>query len=354
MSFSISFTAAQIADQLRGEVIGDGSVRLTGFAAADSAKVGDLTFAEKKAYFVAAEQSAATAILVSDEFEPSKKVLIRVANARIAMAKVLPLFFPPDRNPSGTHPSAVIDSTAQVDPAAYIGPHCAIGAGVRIGARSVLFGGNHIGRDSQIGDDCRLYPNVIVYANSQIGHRVAIHAGSVIGSDGYGYVLDEGRHRKMLQVGNVVIHDDVEVGANVAIDRATLGSTIIGEGTKIDNLVQIAHNVVIGRHCIIMGQAGIAGSTRLGDYCLIAAQAGIAGHLNLGNQAMVGATSPVMRDIPDGGKVLGGLPAVPEKEAKRQMIAVAQLPELLRRVRALEKEVEQLSLQREALERREQ
>ncbi|HZC34640.1 MAG TPA: UDP-3-O-(3-hydroxymyristoyl)glucosamine N-acyltransferase [Chthoniobacterales bacterium] len=353
MPYSTSFTAAQIADQLQGEVIGDSSVLLTGFAAANSAKAGDLTVAEKKAYFVAAEQSAATAILVSDEFEPSKKVLIRVPNARIAMAKVLPLFFPPEKHASGIHPSAVLDSTAQIDPSAYIGPHCAIGAGVKIGARTLLFGGNYIGRDSQVGDDCRLYPNVVVYANSQIGHRVAIHAGSVIGSDGYGYVLDEGHHRKMLQVGNVVIHDDVEIGANVAIDRATLGSTVIGQGTKIDNLIQIAHNVVIGRHCIIMGQAGIAGSTHLGDYCLIAAQAGIAGHLKLGHQAMVGATSPVMRDVPDGGKVLGGLPAIPEKDAKRQMIAVAQLPELLRRVRALEKEVEQLSLQRETLEKRE-
>jgi UDP-3-O-[3-hydroxymyristoyl] glucosamine N-acyltransferase len=342
----VSFTAVQIAERLGGEVVGDISVPLTGFAAAHNAKAGDLTFAEKPAYFAAAEQSAATAILVGSNLAnsnlDSKKVLIRVPDARIAMARVLPLFFPPEKFGSGIHPTAIVDSTARVDPTAYIGSHCTIGAGVKIGARSVLLGGNHVGRDCQIGDDCCLYPNVVLYANSRIGHRVAIHAGSVIGSDGYGYVLDHGHHRKMLQVGNVVIHDDVEIGANVAIDRGTLGSTIIGEGTKVDNLIQIAHNVVIGRHCIIMGQAGIAGSTRLGDYCLIAAQAGIAGHLQLGNQAMVGATSPVMRDIPDGGKVLGGLPAVPEKQAKRQMIAVAQLPELLRRVRALEKEVERL------------
>jgi UDP-3-O-[3-hydroxymyristoyl] glucosamine N-acyltransferase len=349
----VSFTAVQIAEHLGGEVIGDGSVRLTGFAAANNAKAGDLTFAEKPAYFAAAEQSAATAVLVNSNLA-SKKVLIRVPNPRIAMARVLPLFFPPEKFGSGIHPTAVVDSTARVDQTAYIGSHCTIGAGVKIGARSVLLGGNHVGRDCQIGNDCCLYPNVVVYPNSQIGHRVAIHAGTVIGSDGFGYVLDEGCHRKMLQVGNVVIHDDVEIGANVAIDRGALGSTIIGEGTKIDNLIQIAHNVVLGRHCVIMGQAGIAGSTHLGDYCLIAAQAGIAGHLKLGNQAMVGATSPVMRDIPDGGKVLGGLPAVPEKEAKRQMIAVAQLPELLRRVRALEKAVEALSVQREALESKEE
>ena len=151
--------------------------------------------------------------------------------------------------------------------------------GVRLGARSVLMGGNQIGRDCQISDDVCLHPNVVIYANSQIGHRVTIHAGTVIGSDGYGYVLDEGRHRKMLQVGSVIIHDDVEIGANAAIDCGALGSTVIGQGTKIDNLVHIAHNVAVGRNCIIMGQVGFAGSTHLGDYCVVASQSGIAGHL---------------------------------------------------------------------------
>ncbi len=342
MSFSISFTAAQIADQLHGEVIGDGSVRLTGFAPADHAKTGDLTFAEKPAYFAAVEQSAATAVLVSDAFESSKKVLIRVPNARVAMARVLPLFYPAEGRAPGIHSSAVIDPSAHIDQTAQIGPHCVVGPGVKIGARSVLLGGNHIGRDCQIGDDVCLYPNVVIYARSQIGHRVTIHASSVIGSDGYGYVLDEGRHRKMLHVGNVIIHDDVEIGANAAIDRATLGSTVIGRGTKIDNLVHVAHNVIIGRNCIIMGQVGFAGSTTLGDYCVIAAQAGISGHLKLGNQAMVGAKSGVMRDVPDGGRVLW-IPAGPEKEVKRQIVAVTQLPELIRRVRALEKQVAELS-----------
>ena len=342
MSFSISFTAAQIADQLHGEVVGDGSIRLTGFAPAASAQAGDLTFAEKPAYFAAAEQSAAAAIIISHDFASSKKVLIRVPNARVAMARVLPLFHPTENHGPGIHPSAVIDTTASIDPTACIGPHCVIGPGVKIGARSVLLGGNHIGRDCQIGDDVCLHPNVVIYARSQIGNRVTIHASSVIGSDGYGYVLDEGRHRKMLQVGNVIIHDDVEIGANAAIDRATLGSTVIGQGTKIDNLVHIAHNVVIGRNCIIMGQAGFAGSTSLGDYCVIASQAGIAGHLKLGNQAMVGAKSGVMRDVPDGGRVLW-TPAGPERETKRQIVAVTQLPELIRRVRALEKQVDELS-----------
>jgi len=334
-------TAAQIAEQLRGEVLGDGSVPITGFAPAESARPGDLTFAEKEAYFAAAEQSQAAAILVSGPFTSSRKVLIRVPNARVAVARVLPLFFPPDESPQGIHPSAVIAASAQVDPTAHVGPHCVVGPRVRIGARSVLMGGNHLGRDCQLGDDVCLYPNVVVYARSQIGHRVVIHAGTVIGSDGYGYVFDEGRHRKMPQVGTVIIDDDVEIGANAAIDRGALGATVLGAGTKIDNLVHIAHNVVLGKHCLVMGQAGFAGSTRLGDYCVVASQSGISGHLKLGNQVTIGAKSGVMRDLADGEVVLG-IPAVPDKQAKRQIIAVQHLPELLKRMRELEKQVEQL------------
>ena len=336
------FTVAQIAEKLRGEVIGNGEMPLTGFAAADNARPGDLTFADKEEYFLAAEASPATAILVSGPFTSASKALIRVPNARVAVARLLPVFFPPDETPLGIHPSAHIAPTAQIDPTAHIGPGCVIGPRVKLGARSVLLGGNHIGRDSQLGDDVCLFPNVVVYARSQIGHRVAIHAGTVIGSDGYGYVFDEGKHRKVLQVGNVIIHDDVEIGANSAIDRGALGSTIIGQGTKIDNLVHIAHNVVIGRNCLVMGQVGFAGSTRLGDYCVIASQSGIAGHLKLGNQATVGAKSGVMRDIPDKGTVLG-IPAAPDKQAKRQFIAIQQLPDLLHRMRDLEKQVAELS-----------
>jgi UDP-3-O-[3-hydroxymyristoyl] glucosamine N-acyltransferase len=338
----MSFTAAQIAKQLQGELVGDGSVQITGLAPADHARAGDLTFAENAAYFTAAEQSQAAAILVAGPFVSSSKVLIRVANPRVALARLLPVFFPPESHPAGIHPSAVIADSARVDPTAHIGPHCRLGARVRLGARSVLMGGNDLRADCQLGDDVCLFPNVVLYRQTQIGHRVTIHAGAVVGSDGFGYVLDEGRHRKMLQLGNVVIHDDVEIGANAAIDRGTLGSTVIGEGTKIDNLVHVAHNVVIGRHCVVMGQAGFAGSTRLGDYVVVASQSGVADHLKVGNQAMIGAKSGVMRDIPDGGRVLG-IPATPDRQAKRQIIAAQQLPEVLRRMRNLEKQLEDLA-----------
>ena len=337
----MTFTAAYIAEQLQGEVIGDGTVPLTGFTSADRAGPGDLTFAEKDTYFAAAEASPAAAILVAGPFTSATKVLIRVPNARIAAAKALPLFFPPEQTSPGIHPGASVSPTARVDATAYIGPGCVLEAGVIVGANTVLMGGNHIGRDCRLGDNIRLFPHVVLYARTQVGHRVVIHAGTVIGSDGYGYVFDQGRHRKILQVGNVIIEDDVEIGANAAIDRAALGSTIIGAGTKIDNLVHVAHNVVMGRHCLIMGQAGFAGSTQLGDYCVIASQSGIAGHLKLGPQSMVGAKSGVMRDVAAKETVLG-IPAMPDKQAKRQWIAVQKLPELMLRMRELEKQVAEL------------
>lgn len=337
----MTYTAAQIAQQLNGEVVGDGTVVLTGFTSAERAKAGDLTFAEKDTYFAAAEISAASAVLVAGDFTSATKVVIRVPNARIAAAKVLPLFYPAETFVPGIHPGATVDSTAQIDPTAHVGPGCVVAAGVKIGARSVLEGGNHVGRDCVLGDDTRLFPHVVLYPRTQVGHRVAIHAGTVIGSDGYGYVFDQGRHRKMLQVGHVIIEDDVEIGANTAIDRGALGPTIIGAGTKIDNLVHVAHNVVMGKHCLVMGQVGFAGSTKLGDYCVIASQSGIAGHLKLGPQATVGAKSGVMRDVGPKETVLG-MPAMPDKQAKRQWIAVQRLPEMMLQIRALEKQVAEL------------
>jgi len=337
----MSFTAAQIAEKLQGHVLGDGSIQLTGLAPADHARSGELTFAENAGYFAAAEQSQAAAILVAEPFVSTSKVLIRVANARVALARLLPVFFPPDDFPHGIHASAVIADSANIDPTAHIGPNCVIGPRVRLGARTVLLGGNDLAADCQLGDDVCLFPNVVLYRKTQLGHRVTIHAGTVIGSDGFGYVLDEARHRKVLQLGNVIIHDDVEIGANVAIDRGTFGPTSIGQGTKIDNLVHIAHNVNIGRHCLIMGQVGFAGSSHLGNYVVIASQSGIADHLKLGNQAVVGAKSGVMRDVPDGVRVLG-IPAAPDRQAKRQIIALQQLPDLLHRMRELEQQVEEL------------
>jgi len=332
------FTAAEIAKQLQGEVAGDSSAVLNSFAPADRAQPGDLTFAENAEYFARAEQSAASAIIVDGQFSSSKKILIRVPNARIAFAKALALFFPEPAFPAGIHSSAVVSKSAQIDPTAHVGPHCVVGDNVRIGPRSVLQGGNHVGPNCRLGEDVNLFPNAVLYARSEIGNRVRIHSGTVIGSDGFGYVQDNGLHRKVPQIGNVMIHDDVEIGANVTIDRGALGPTVIGKGTKVDNLVQIAHNVVIGEYCLVISQVGIAGSTKVGNYVIIAGQAGLAGHLKIGNKVTVAAQAGVMNNIPDGEKWLGA-PAQPDRQAKRQMIAITHLPDLLKRVSELEKKV---------------
>ncbi|MDQ6632870.1 MAG: UDP-3-O-(3-hydroxymyristoyl)glucosamine N-acyltransferase [Verrucomicrobiota bacterium] len=330
------FTAAQLAEQVQGEVLGDAALPLNGFAPASSAKLGDLTFAENEDYFSRAEQSAASAILVDKSFAPSRKTLIRVPNARIAFAKILPLFFPEPKFIASVHPSAIVAASAQIDPTAHIGPHCVVGENVSIGAGAILQGANHIGAHSQIGSGSHIFPHVVIYAQTQIGHRVRIHAGTIIGSDGFGYVLDANIHRKVPQIGNVIIHDDVEIGANVTIDRGALGPTIIGAGTKIDNLVQIAHNVTIGEYCLVVAQVGIAGSTELGNYVTLAGQVGLGGHLKIGDRATVAAQSGVMHNIGEGEKWFG-YPAQPDRQMKRQLIAAQQLPELNRRVAELEK-----------------
>jgi UDP-3-O-[3-hydroxymyristoyl] glucosamine N-acyltransferase len=329
------FTAAEIAKKVQGEVAGDAATVLTGFAPADRAQNGDLTFAENADYFARAEQCAASAIIVDGNFS-SRKVLIRVPNARIAFAKVLALFFPEPVLPAGIHPTSIIPPSAKIDPTAHLGPHSVIGENVRIGARSVLQGGNHVGANCKLGEEVNLFPNVTLYPRTEIGNRVRIHSGTVIGADGFGYVFDAGIHRKVPQIGNVIIHDDVEIGANATVDRGVLGPTVIGKGTKIDNLVQIAHSVVLGEHCLIVAQAGIAGSTKLGSYVVLGGQVGLAEHLKIGQRATVGAQSGVMHDIPDGEKWFG-YPAQPDRQAKRQIIALHQLPELLRRVSELEK-----------------
>jgi UDP-3-O-[3-hydroxymyristoyl] glucosamine N-acyltransferase len=335
---AIQFTVSEIAKLLDGEILGDATTLLTGFAAAENAQAGDLTFAETDNYFVAAENSAATAIIADKKFSSDKKILIRVANARIAFAKALALFFPEPKFSAGIHPTAVVAASAKIDSTAHVGPHCTIGERVQIGARVVLQAGNFVGDDSALGDETHLFPNVTIYPRAQIGRRVRVHANSVIGSDGYGYVLDGGVHRKVPQVGNVIIGDDVEIGSNVSIDRGALGATIIGRGTKIDNQVQIAHNVQIGEHSLIIAQVGIAGSTKIGNYTVIAGKAGIAGHLKIGSQVTIGAYSGVMRDIPDGEK-WGGIPAVPDKYIKRQWIALQRLPDLMKKISAWEKKL---------------
>jgi len=333
----MKFTVREIAEQVGGEVVGDGGIELAGFAQADAAKPGDLTFAENEKYFRLAEKSRASAILAPEEFASEAKPVIRVTNARVAFARVLPLLFPQKAFAPGIHPSAVIAESAQVDNSAHIGPNCVIGENAVIGRQAVLEANCIVGDQSSLGQAVRLFPNVTIYPQSRIGDRVSIHSGSVIGSDGYGYVFDRDHHRKIPQVGGVVIGDDVEIGANCTIDRGALGNTVIGEGTKIDNLVQIAHNVVIGNHCLLVAQNGIGGSTKVGEYTTLAGQVGVVGHIEIGPKSVVAAKAGVINNL-DGGKQYMGFPAIPDREAKRQIIALQKLPELIKRIKKLEQE----------------
>jgi UDP-3-O-[3-hydroxymyristoyl] glucosamine N-acyltransferase len=337
-SGKMPYTTGEIARQIGGQVVGDSGAALNNFATIESARPGDLTFAENEEFFARAENSAATAIICEKRFSSTKKTLIQVSNARVAFAKALGLFFPDKKFPPGIHSTAVIAASANIDSTVHIGPHCVVGERVNIGARTILQAGSVVGDDCALAEDVNLFPNVTLYPKTLIGNRVRVHANSVIGSDGFGYVQDGPVHRKVPQIGNVVVADDVEIGAGVTIDRGALGSTVIGKGTKIDNLVQIGHNVQVGEGCLLVAQVGIAGSSKLGNYVVLAGQVGVAGHLKIGNQAIVGAKSGVMNDIPDGQTWLW-IPAQPIRDAKRQALALQKLPELLRRVSELEKKL---------------
>jgi UDP-3-O-[3-hydroxymyristoyl] glucosamine N-acyltransferase len=334
----MNLTVAELARRLNGDVTGEDNATLTGFASADAAKAGDVTFAENEKFLAAAEAGAATAIIVPKTFSSSKKTLIRVENTRVAFAKAVAIFFPEPVLAPGIHATAVVAKSAQIDPSAHIGPHCVIGERVKIGANCVLVARNFVGDDSSIAGDTRIFPNATLYPRTQVGARVRIHAGTVIGADGFGYVQDGATHLKVPQIGHVIIEDDVEIGANVCIDRGALGATKIGRGTKIDNLVQVAHNVQTGEHCLLIGQSGISGSTKLGNYVILAGQAGLGGHLKVGDAAQIGAQAGVMQDVAPGEKVLGA-PAQNARDFMRQAAALRRLPELVKKVAALERKL---------------
>jgi len=322
----------QIADHVGGVLSGNPDIEIVGIAPADTAQEGFLTFAENERYLEAALNSKASAILIPKGEVKTDKTVIQIDNVRVGFAKVLTLLYPDNKPKPGIHPTAVVSSSATVAESAHIGPNCIIEAGAVIGEGAVLSGHVYVGTHASIGDESAIFPQVTLYPSTKIGKRVRIHAGTVIGSDGYGYVLDQGFHRKIPQIGNVVIEDDVEIGANTTIDCGALGSTRIGKGTKIDNLVQLGHNVQVGEHSIIIAQTGIAGSSKVGNYVILAGQTGIAGHISIGDKVVVAAQSGVMHSIPEGEKWMGS-PAQPDKQAKRQLISIQQLPNFLRRIK---------------------
>jgi UDP-3-O-[3-hydroxymyristoyl] glucosamine N-acyltransferase len=330
-------TAAAIAEVVGGRLIGDGSIAVTGVAALDRATRRDLSFLAAAKYAPLFAESQAGVVLVAEELAETPgqvNARIIVSKPQEALLSLLPRFYRAPVAEPGNHATAIVESSAQLGENVSVGPYAIVGDDVTIGDGTVVGAHCVIARGARVGARCHLYPSVTVYSGSVIGDRVVIHAGARIGSDGFGYVQRDGQHLKIPHVGRCIIEDDVEIGANTTIDRGSIDDTVVGAGTKIDNLVQIAHNVRIGRVCLIMAQVGIAGSVRVEDGAMLLGQVGVSGHHTIGKGARLAAQAGVFGDIP-AGETWSGYPARPHKEALRAQAALFKLPGLLRRIERL-------------------
>jgi UDP-3-O-[3-hydroxymyristoyl] glucosamine N-acyltransferase len=339
----VLLTAREIASITGGAITGDAEVQVTGVAGIKEALPGDLAFVAAAKYLPALKNSRASVVLLDHKLTADfAGVIIRVDNPIQAFTQIVMRFMPPPvKFAPGIHPRAVIADTAQLGADVSIQPGAVIEAGAVIGDRTVIGTNTYVGHGCQIGADCLLYANVTLREYTVLGQRVILHSGVVLGADGFGFEMVNGKHQKIPQVGIVEVGDDVEIGANTAIDRARFGKTRIGRGTKIDNLVQIGHNCVIGEHCIICGLVGLAGSTIIGNYVTVAGQAGMAGHLSIGDKSIIMAQAGVTKDVPPNSFMLGA-PAVPHREFKRVNAVVQNLPDLAARVNELEKQLAEL------------
>jgi UDP-3-O-[3-hydroxymyristoyl] glucosamine N-acyltransferase len=316
---------------------------ITGLAALETAGPGDLSFLGNAKYRPQVAASRASLILLPADFAdapPEGRMYVLVDNPSVALARVCArleaMLWP--RPAPGIHASAVVAPGAKVAASATIGPLCVVEAGAEVGERCHLQAQVFVGRGARVGEDCWLMPGAIVAAECELGRRVRLQPGVVIGSDGFGYEFADGRHQKVPQIGTVVIGDDVEIGANSTLDRARFSRTVVGEGTKIDNLVQVAHNVVIGRHCILCSQVGISGSVVVEDYAVLAGQVGVGGHITIGKGAKLGGQAGVTSDV-EPGAYLNGTPAISYQLERRIAVLKQRLPDLFRRVEALEEKL---------------
>ena len=336
-------SVADIAQIIRGELVGDGGLKISGCSGIQEAKEGEITFLANPKYLSQAETSKAFAIIIPRQMSLPGKTVIRVDNPSFAFTQVLNHFIEqlPSTHPKGVHPTAIIAPNAKLGKNVAVGPYAVIESDVVIGDGAVIYGHCYIAHGASIGSNVLFYSGVNIREGVVIANRVIVHNGTVIGSDGYGYVTVEGKHVKIPQIGTVVVHDDVEIGANVTIDRARFDKTEIGEGTKIDNLVHIAHNVTIGKHCLIVAQAGISGSSKLGNYVILAGQVGVVGHLTIGDGVIVTAQSGVSRSIKAGEQVFGS-PAQPIKQAFRTNAHVQRLDQYVETIKDLKKRIEEL------------
>jgi len=328
-------TLGSLAALVEGRVRGDAERRVVALRPLDSAGPEDLSFLTSARYREQARASRAGALLVGGEEDlPHDQIVC--ADPAWALGELLRHFHPAVPAAPGVHPTAVVAASAEIDPLATVGPQAVVGEGSHVAARAVVHAGAVIGARCRVGADTVIHPRAVLYDGTELGARVTVHAGAVLGADGFGYVTHGGGLVKVPQVGRVVVEDDVEIGANTTIDRATLEETRIGAGSKLDNLVQVGHNVRLGKSCVVCGQAGIAGSTRLGDGVVLAGQAGVGGHLELGDGVQVAAKSAALQSAAAGTK-LAGIPGIPLGEWRRQVSWLGRLSELARRVRRLEK-----------------
>ncbi len=335
-------TVREIAAIVGGTVQGDDSVVIESVSSLEKAKATDITFATNPRYAAKLQTSAAGAAVVADEPAEAPMPLIRTAHVEEALAKLLgSLAEPADRLPAGIDPTAIIDETAQIAPDAAIGPFVVIAAGTVIGKGSTLLSRVCIGKNVQIGEQSLLHEGVVIKHNCLIGSRVMIGPNSVIGFDGFGYYFKDGKHNKIPHIGNVVIEDDVDIGAGTCIDRAKFDVTLIGQGTIVDNLAQIAHNVQIGRACILAGQVGIAGSSKLGKGVVIGGHSGVTDNVEIGDGAIVGGFSAIAADV-EPGAIVAGSPAGPARDKLRSLLALDKLPETMKRIKAIEKRLSTL------------
>lgn len=338
---AVEKTVSELAAYLGGRAVGDGSAVVRGVSSLDDAGEGQITFLGNPKYAAKVATTKATAVVVPPGAELHGKTGIEMANPYLGFAKLLTLFHVKSQPVLGIMPGAMVSPNAIVGSDVTIYPGAYVAEGAKLGNRVTLHPGVALYEGVEIGDDTVIYANVTVRERCRLGSRVIIHSGTVIGSDGFGYAPDGRGYYKIPQIGIVVIEDEVEIGANTTVDRAALGVTLIRRGTKIDNLVQIAHNCVIGENCIIVSQVGIAGSARIGNHVTIGGQTGVAGHLEIGDNVMVGGQSGIHGDIP-ANQVMTGSPAMPHKEWLKASMAFPKIPELRKTVNALEKRVREL------------
>lgn len=332
---------AEIAEAVNGRAEGDGTARIRGVAPLETAGPAELSFVANPRYRGYLQRTRAGAVLVPEELggsAPEGVASIVVADPHVALYRVLRLFHPARAPEGGIHPTAVVDQTATVEDGARIGPYAVVGARSLIRARCSIGAQTVVGADCEIGEGSVLHPHATLYDGVRIGARCVIHSGARLGRDGFGFVWIDGGHRKVPQIGGCVLGDDVEVGANANIDRGSIADTVVGSGAKIDSMVHLGHNVRVGKHVIVVAQVGVSGSTSIGDGAVLGGQAGIGGHLTIGAGARIGAQAGVTASVPEGA-TYSGYPARPHREALRAQGGLARLPQLIARVRELERAI---------------